>query len=118
MDLYSTLASWRTTHDAGAGMMTAGCVAALSGVSKRFGSVVALDGATLAVEKGELLALLGPNGAGKSTAIAILLGLQRPGSGAVRVLGGEPTSVTTRRRVGVMMQEVGLAPEIKVKEHI
>jgi ABC-2 type transport system ATP-binding protein len=93
-------------------------VAVLTAVSKHFGPIVALDAVTLEVERGTLLALLGPNGAGKSTAIAILLGLQRPGAGSARLLGDEPHRVATRRRVGVMMQELGLAPELKVKEHI
>src|SRR5207253_1149020 len=52
------------------------CLAELSGVSKRYGSVVALDGMDLQVRPGELLSVLGPNGAGKSTAISVLLGLQ------------------------------------------
>ena len=87
-----------------------GPIAQLSAVTKRFGSVQALDNLTLAIGRGELVALLGPNGAGKSTAIALLLGLQRPDAGSA-CLFGEAPSAATRRRVGVMMQEVGLAPE-------
>jgi len=94
-----------------------GPIAQLSAVTKRFGSVQALDNLTLAIGRGEVVALLGPNGAGKSTAIALLLGLQRPDAGSA-CLFGEAPSAATRRRVGVMMQEVGLAPEMKVREHI
>lgn len=90
--------------------MTNHCLAALRGVSKRFGKTCALDGLDLEVRAGELLALLGPNGAGKTTAISILLGLQQPDAGEARLFD--------RRRVGVMMQEVGLAPELRVREHI
>ena len=55
--------------------------AALRGVTKRFGSVVALDRVDLEVRSGDVLALLGPNGAGKTTALSILLGLRRPEAG-------------------------------------
>jgi len=51
--------------------------AELEDVTKHFGPVAALDGASFAVGEGEVVALLGPNGAGKSTAIAVLLGLRR-----------------------------------------
>src|SRR5690242_2850310 len=52
-------------------------LASLSGVRKRFGATVALDGLDLQVRAGELLSVLGPNGAGQTTAIGILLGLQQ-----------------------------------------
>ena len=86
------------------------CLAELRGVSKRFGKIQALDGLDLQVRPGELLALLGPNGAGKTTAISILLGLQQSDAGEAHLCD--------RRQVGVMMQEVGLAPELRVREHI
>jgi ABC-2 type transport system ATP-binding protein len=94
------------------------CLAELSGVSKRFGKMVALDGLDLEVRRGELLAVLGPNGAGKTTAISLLLGLRQPDSGTVRLFGQSPLRVETRRQVGVMMQEVTLAPELRVREQI
>jgi ABC-2 type transport system ATP-binding protein len=94
------------------------CLAELSGVSKRFGKIGALDGLDLRVQRGELLAVLGPNGAGKTTAISLLLGLRQPDSGAARLFGQSPLRVETRRRVGVMMQEVTLAPELRVREQI
>jgi ABC-2 type transport system ATP-binding protein len=93
-------------------------VAALAGVTKCFGRTVALDGLSFTVHRGELLAVLGRNGAGKSTAISLLLGLRRPDRGAVRLFGQPATSVAARRRVGVMMQEVALAPELRVREHL
>ena len=94
------------------------CLAELSGVSKRFGKIVALDGLDLEVRRGELLAVLGPNGAGKTTAISLLLGLRQPDSGTARLFGQSPLRVEARRQVGVMMQEVTLAPELRVREHI
>jgi ABC-2 type transport system ATP-binding protein len=94
------------------------CLAVLSGVSKRFGETVALDGLDLQVRRGELFALLGQNGAGKSTAISLLLGLQPPDIGMVTLFGQSPLRLEARRRIGVMMQEVHLAPELRVAEQI
>jgi ABC-2 type transport system ATP-binding protein len=90
----------------------------LSGVKKRFGKTVALDGLDLQVRPGELFSVLGPNGAGKSTAISLLLGLLKPDAGAARLFGLSPFRVEPRRQIGVMMQEVTLAPELRVSEHI
>jgi ABC-type multidrug transport system ATPase subunit len=98
--------------------MNSDCVAGLVGVSKKFGKVVALDGLDLEVRRGELLAVLGPNGAGKSTAISIMLGLRSADQGSVRMFGESPRRVEARRQVGVMMQEVSLAPELRVREQI
>lgn len=98
--------------------MNNNCLAELSGVTKRFASVVALDRLDLQVRRGELLALLGPNGAGKTTAISLLLGLQQPDSGSARLFGQSPHLVQPRRQVGVMMQEAALAPELRVREQL
>src|SRR5579859_2086757 len=93
-------------------------LAELSGVSKRFGKVVALDGIDLQVRPGELLAMLGPNGAGKSTAISLMLGLQQPDKGSARLFGQSPLVLEARRSVGVMMQEAALAQELRVREQL
>jgi ABC-2 type transport system ATP-binding protein len=92
--------------------------AELRGVKKRFGKTVALDGLDLQVRPGELFSVLGPNGAGKSTAVSLMLGLLRPEAGEARLFGQSPLLVEPRRQVGVMMQEVTLAPELRVREHI
>jgi ABC-2 type transport system ATP-binding protein len=94
------------------------CVAELGGVAKRYGATVALDGLDLQVRRGELLAVLGPNGAGKTTAISLLLGLEPPDAGTVSLFGRSPHALEARRQVGVMMQEVELAPELRVRELI
>jgi ABC-2 type transport system ATP-binding protein len=94
------------------------CLANLTGVTKRFGSIVALDGLDLDVRRGELLAVLGPNGAGKTTAISLMLGLQQPDAGSATLFGQSPLRIETRRQVGVMMQDVTLAPELRVRELI
>src|SRR5579872_5200968 len=98
--------------------MNNGYLAELAGVNKRFGKTVALDGLSLEVCRGELFALLGSNGAGKTTAISLLLGLRRADSGTVRLLGKPPHELEARRQVGVMLQEVNLPPELRVRELI
>jgi len=92
--------------------------AELIGVKKQFGKTVALNGLDLQVRPGELFSVLGPNGAGKSTAVSLMLGLLRPEAGEARLFGLSPLLVEPRRQVGVMMQEVTLAPELRVSEHI
>jgi ABC-type multidrug transport system ATPase subunit len=98
--------------------MTRASLAALSNVTKRFGAVVALDNLSLEIARGELLAVLGPNGAGKTTAIGLLLGLYTPTSGAARLFDCAPKALAARQRMGVMMQDVSLVPDLKVKEHL
>jgi ABC-2 type transport system ATP-binding protein len=93
-------------------------LARLEGAHKHFGKIAALDGLDLEIKRGELLALVGPNGAGKSTAISLLLGLQRPDRGAAVLFGEDPQSIDARRRIGVMMQEINLAPVMRPREFI
>jgi ABC-type multidrug transport system ATPase subunit len=62
--------------------------------------------------------VLGPNGAGKSTAIGLWLGLLEPDAGFVQLASGSPLDIETRRLVGVMMQDVGLTPELRVRDLI
>ena len=93
-------------------------IAQLSQVRKTFGPITALDGLSLDVRPGEILAVLGPNGAGKSTAISLLLGLQEPTEGTATLFDRPPANLEARYPVGVMMQEASLAPELKVRELI
>jgi len=98
---------------------TAETVASLLGVTKRYvNGVVALDGLSFSLRRGEIVALLGPNGAGKSTAVKLMMGLSAPTSGSVGIFGADPRDTATRLRTGVMLQ-VGKAPEmLRVREHI
>src|ERR1700761_4412235 len=96
--------------------MNQDCLAKLERVEKRFGDIKALNSLDLEVRSGELLAVLGPNGAGKTTAVSILLGLRQPDSGRALLFGMPPQTIEARRRVGVMMQEVALAGELRVRE--
>jgi ABC-type multidrug transport system ATPase subunit len=91
-------------------------VAALRGITKKFGAVTALNGIDLQLRSGELLAVLGPNGAGKSTAISLWLGLFEADSGEVELLGGAPQEILRRQGLGVMMQNVELPKELRVRE--
>lgn len=93
-----------------------GPVAQLRGITKKYGAVTALNSIDIEVRRGELLAVLGPNGAGKSTAISLWLGLIEPDAGTVTLLGGEPQDIAHRRGLGVMMQDVELPKELKVRE--
>jgi len=87
----------------------------MRGVRKEYGEVTALDGMDLAVEQGEIVAVLGPNGAGKTTTFELLLGLIRPTTGSVRVLGEEP-GPRVRGRIGAMLQSAGLPEQVTVRE--
>jgi len=74
----------------------------LTGISKRYSDVTAVDYLDLDVRKGEILGLLGPNGSGKSTTIKTILGLVKPDSGSVNVLNIniEDDPITVKRKIG------------------
>ena len=93
-------------------------IASLVDVTKKYGEVTALRNVSFNVRRGELLAVLGPNGAGKTTAIRLLLGLSAPAAGKVNVFGENPRHVSTRRRVGTMLQVSKVPETLKVREHI
>src|SRR3954451_16006187 len=89
-----------------------------TGVSKRYGDVLAVDDLNLSIPLGQTVALLGPNGAGKSTTIGMLLGLRRPTSGEIRVFGATPDEAVARGEIGAMLQDGTLIPELTVKETV
>ena len=90
--------------------------AALRGVTKRFGGLVALEDVDLELRHGEVLALLGPNGAGKTTALSLMLGLRRPDVGRAELFGADPRRAASRVAVGVTPQESGFPPTLRVSE--
>ena len=95
----------------------------LSGISKRFGSTLALDRVDLALGPGELLALVGPSGCGKSTLLRIVAGLTEADGGQVRLGGavvddGRVTLPPERRRVGLVFQEHALFPHLTVARNV
>lgn len=91
-------------------------IARLSNLTKRYGSVTAVDDINLDIRRGEILALLGPNGAGKTTSVNLLLGLARPSSGKSELFGQSPHSVEVRRRIGVMLQDARFGGQARVRE--
>ena len=88
----------------------------LTGASKRYGDVLAVDNVTLAINAGELVAMLGPNGAGKTTSIHLMLGLRNPTAGKARLFGLAPKDLKARSRIGVMLQESGVPGMLRVEE--
>ncbi|HSD48922.1 MAG TPA: ATP-binding cassette domain-containing protein [Actinomycetota bacterium] len=86
-------------------------------LAKRYGDVVALDGATFDVAPGRIVGFLGPNGAGKTTTMRAIFGLVRPDRGEVR-WRGQPIGRDERARFGYMPEERGLYPKMKVGEQL
>ena len=84
----------------------------------RFGDVTAVNGVSFAVEAGEVFGLLGPNGAGKTTTVEILEGYRDRDGGQVSVLGHDPESPGPefRQRIGVVLQQSQLWPNLTVRE--
>jgi ABC-2 type transport system ATP-binding protein len=83
---------------------------------KRYGSVDALAGLTMAVGRGEVFGFLGPNGAGKTTTVKLLLGLARPTSGTGKVLGAPLGDLATRRKIGYLPELFRYQPWMKARE--
>ena len=84
-------------------------------VTVAFGDTVVLDGATLTVADGEIVALLGPSGSGKSTLLRVVAGILQPDRGTVSIGGRDVTAVPTHRRdVGMVFQDEQLFPHLDV----
>ncbi len=92
----------------------------ITGLTKRFGETVAVDGLDLTVQKGELFALLGVNGAGKTTTIKMLTCLSRPTSGDAVLLGDSVLSnpVAVKAKTNVSPQETAVARNLTVEENL
>jgi len=89
-------------------------------LTKKYGTLTAVDHLNLSIGKGEIFGLLGPNGAGKSTTILMMLGLTEPDSGSVRVNGIDPVSrpIEVKRRVGYLPEDVGFYRELTGYENL
>jgi osmoprotectant transport system ATP-binding protein len=93
----------------------------LRSLCKRYPGVVAVDGVTLTVERGELLVLLGSSGSGKTTTLKMINRLIEPSSGQVLVEGrdtAEQAPHELRRRIGYVFQKIGLFPHLTVAENV
>lgn len=94
-----------------------------TGITKRYGDVVALDACDLSVPAGAVVTLLGPSGTGKSTMLRILAGFDRPDAGTVdirgrRVVGPGVFVPPEQRRVGVVLQDYALFPHMDVRSNV
>ena len=94
----------------------------MSGISKRFPGVTALDSVKLSVGRGEVVALVGENGAGKSTLMKILAGIYRPDSGTIH-FHGKPVSIRSPREssqfgIGIIHQELEVIDTLDVAANI
>jgi ABC-2 type transport system ATP-binding protein len=89
------------------------------GLSRQYGSAVALTECTLDVPAGRVTGLVGPNGAGKTTLLNLATGMLRPTSGSIRVLGGTPgRGVAQLRKVGMVAQETPVYAGLSVADHL
>lgn len=90
------------------------------GLSKTFGSEVAVDQLTFDVPEGAIFGLIGPSGSGKTTAIRLMTGIYEPTAGTVKVFGLSPHKFnsTVRRRLGYMPQQFVLYPDLSVWENM
>ncbi|MFI8965063.1 ATP-binding cassette domain-containing protein [Streptomyces sp. NPDC053493] len=89
---------------------------AFEAATKSYGNVRAVDGVDLTIRRGETVALLGRNGAGKSTTINLLLGLDEPDSGRVRLFGEAPARAVAAGRIGAMLQDTRPVTRVTVRE--
>jgi sulfate/thiosulfate transport system ATP-binding protein len=91
----------------------------IENVSKRFGDFVALDGVSLEVPTGSLVALLGPSGSGKSTLLRIIAGLEKPDSGAIRIADEDVSATSPQERgIGFVFQHYAAFKHMTVFENV
>ncbi|PCK30348.1 ABC transporter ATP-binding protein [Pseudoalteromonas piscicida] len=92
----------------------------INNLQKRFGEYQALQGLSLSVHQGEILALLGPNGAGKTTTINCLLGFLQPDAGEITIAGINPQHdvVTARQQLAYIPEQVALYPRLSGLENL
>jgi ABC-2 type transport system ATP-binding protein len=92
----------------------------VEGLRKSYGDLEAVRGIDLEVGAGEVFAFLGPNGAGKTTTVEVLEGYRARNGGRVSVLGVDPAEPTRawRERIGIVLQECRLTPELTVNEAV
>jgi branched-chain amino acid transport system ATP-binding protein len=94
----------------------------LDAVTMQFGGVVAMDGVSLQLRRGEILGLIGPNGAGKTTCFNVMTGVYRPTKGHVRFLGREISKLSRneRTKLGIArtFQNIRLFPEMTALENV
>src|SRR5438094_1583147 len=102
----------------------AGPAIAVENLHKSFGDQVVLNGIDLDVEPGETLAVLGRSGTGKSVLLKLIVGLQKPDTGSVRIQGRDITNLSldelngVRKKIGFLFQEAALYDSLTLEENI
>jgi putative spermidine/putrescine transport system ATP-binding protein len=92
---------------------------ALEALTKRFGDAVAVDGLSLAVEKGEFVSLLGPSGCGKTTTLQMIAGFVEPSAGSIRLGARDLTAIKPAARgLGIVFQSYALFPHMTAAENV
>jgi gliding motility-associated transport system ATP-binding protein len=89
-------------------------------LSKRYGDIVAVDGVSFTVERGEVVGFLGPNGAGKTTTMRMLTGFLPPTDGSAKICGHDIFSepLEARRSIGYLPESPPLYPEMTVHSYV
>jgi ABC-2 type transport system ATP-binding protein len=92
----------------------------IDNVTKRFGEIVALDGVSLSLARGEFFGLLGPNGAGKTTLMSLVAGLRAPDGGSISINGQRvgPNAMAPRHELGFVPQAIALYEELSAEENL
>ena len=90
----------------------------VKGLTKKYGSITALDNIDLEIPEGALMSLLGPSGCGKTTAIRLIAGFEKPDSGDIFIDGEKVNDIpVNKRNIGVVFQSYALFPHMTVKEN-
>jgi ABC-2 type transport system ATP-binding protein len=91
----------------------------IENLTKRYGSLLAVDGLSLQVQSGEIFGFLGPNGAGKSTVVNLAVGLLKPDGGRIQIgTHGNPESPAVRQHVGLAPQSLALYADLNARENL
>ena len=91
----------------------------LAGVSKRFGTVQAVDGLSLDIASGEFVVLLGPSGAGKTTTLRLVAGLEQADEGTITLADRDVTDLPPRDRdIAMVFQSYALYPHMSVRQNL
>ena len=99
--------------------MSGSAIVRIESVTKRFGTVTAVDDVDLVIERGELFALLGSSGCGKTTLLRLLAGFETPDAGRLIIDGQDMTGVPPHRRpINMMFQSYALFPHMDVAENV
>jgi ABC-2 type transport system ATP-binding protein len=94
-------------------------VISIKSLSKRFGTIVAVDGISFEVPRGQIFGLLGPNGAGKSTTINMIVGVVVPDAGTIQIDGGgDASEQSVRRKIGNAPQALALYDDLTAEENV